>query len=216
MAHKSRINLYIPSLRPIKDKLPLNMMVSIWAVTVVIFTAAGMTTEHKLRNLSDALDSSRKALTDKQAEVAQLQEQHQGRKASPQLTEQMDQLTKELQGKRILSQHLKGQGIGQAQKYSEVMRDMAKFHSDKLWLTEMRFDELGISLRGYALNALAVPQWMAGLQQSPHFIGKEFAVMNIEDKNQQVIAFEINSVAVDMAAVETALNQVEVSTQEAQ
>jgi MSHA biogenesis protein MshI len=145
-------------------------------------------------------------LTDKQSQVSQLQTQHKSRKASVQLTEKLDQLTQELQGKRVLSQHLKGQSVPNEQRYSAVMLDMARYHDEQLWISEMRFDEVGVSLRGYALNALAVPQWMNKLQKSPFFVGKEFAVLNLEDRGDQVIAFEIDTVAMDLEALESQLD----------
>ncbi|MFT4925787.1 MAG: MSHA biogenesis protein MshI [Phenylobacterium sp.] len=206
MANKTRVNLYILSLRPVKEVLSLNMMVISWVVTAVLLTATAMVLNNNLAQLSGNLTASRTALTDKQAMVKLLEEEHKNRKASIRLTEELNQLSKELQGKRILSQHLKGQVVPVEQRYSAVMLDMARFHNDQLWISEMRFDELGVSLRGYALNALAVPEWMNKLQQSPFFVGKEFAVLNLEDQDDEVIVFEINSVAMDINAVESQLN----------
>lgn len=206
MSIKTRVNLYLPSLRPVKETLPLNLMVICWLSTAAILTVTGLVLQDTRTTLSQELRDSRKALTDKQSLVSDLQTRHQNRKASVQLTEKLDQLSKELQGKRVLSQHLKGQVVPDEQRYSAVMLDMARFHDDKLWISSMRFDEQGVSLRGYALNALAVPQWMDKLQQSPFFVGKEFAVLNLEDNDEQAIAFEINSVSVDMGAIESELN----------
>ena len=209
MSNKTRVNLYVPSLRPKKEKLALNMMVISWLSTTIVLAAIGFGLHHSAAGLADELASSRAALTNKQSEVSELQTLHQNRKASVQLTEKLDQLTQELKGKRILSQHLKGRRVPDEQRYSAVMLDIARFHDDTLWISEMRFDELGVSLRGYALEALAVPQWMGRLQQSPFFVGKEFAVLNLEDKDEQVIAFEINSVSMDLSALEAQLNATE-------
>lgn len=195
MALKSKVNLYLPSMRPIKEKLPLSMMVTIWAITFSVFGAIGGYLHYSYVDIAAALKQSTTELDVSKTELATLQTRHADFKPSPQLMTKLDRLTQELNGKRFLSQHLKGDSGPQSQNYSEVMRDLGRFHDDRLWLTKMRFDDQGVFLKGFAVDALAVPEWLNQLQQSEFFSGKSFALMNLKDDNRSMIAFEINTVA---------------------
>ncbi len=211
--HKITVNLYLPSMRPIKEKLPLSLMVFIWLVTLSICAAVGGFLHYRYIDIAQVLQQSTTELEVSKTELETLQARHADFKPSPQLMTKLERLTQELNGKRFLSQHLKGDSGPQMQHYSQVMLDLGRYHDERLWLTKMQFDDSGVLLKGYALDALAVPQWLNRLQQSPFFSGKSFAMMNLKHDKQQVIAFEINTVVKQtmddeqkMAAID-ALNQ---------
>ena len=144
--------------------------------------------------ISEQLAQSSMELNVSRTELEQLQARHADFKPSPQLMTKLDRLTQELNGKRFLSQHLKGNNLPNQHQYSQVMLDLGRLHDERLWITKMRFDEQGVFVKGFALSALAVPEWLDTLQQSEFFSGKSFALMNLEDKSDQLIAFEINTV----------------------
>lgn len=199
---KVRLNLYLPSMRPVKEKLPLNTMVSCWVVTALLMGGLSYyyyqdfeQIEAKRKQINLELDVSK-------TQLSTLEQRHADFKPSPRLMTELDRLTQELNGKRFLSQHLKGKSAPKEQRYSQVMVDLAKLHSDNLWVTDMRFEEEKVAIKGYALDALAVPRWLNELQQSPYFSGKSFALMNIKNESenplvaqQGVIEFEISTVA---------------------
>lgn len=195
MAHKSTVNLYLPSMRPIKEKLPLSLMVTIWCVTLVFIGSVGGYLHYSYIEIAKNLEQSTRELDVSQTELNTLQARHADFKPSPQLLTKLDRLTQELNGKRFLSQHLKGDSGPGVQNYSQVMLDMGRYHDERLWLTKMRFDDAGVFLKGFAVDALAVPEWLNKLQQSDYFSGKSFALMNLKHSEQQMIEFEINTVA---------------------
>jgi Tfp pilus assembly protein PilN len=158
----------------------------------------GLLQQNILTSLLGELRDSSAELVDRKMAVSQLQVKVKRHQPSALLREKLEQLTQELNGKRVLSEYLKGHEVPDGEKYSAVMEDVASFHDNQLWISEMRFDQLGISLKGYALNALAIPQWLDRLQQSPYFVGKEFTVLNLEDQDNKAIAFEINSISLEL------------------
>jgi MSHA biogenesis protein MshI len=195
MTNKIRVNLYLPSMRPIKEKLPLSMMVAVWALALLLVGSVGGYLHLSHTQLNEKLKESTKVLGVSKTALEMLEARHADFKPSPQLMTKLDRLSQELNGKRFLSQHLKGKAVPEKKRYSEVMLDMGRFHDDNLWITKMRFDEEGVFLKGFALNALAVPQWLNKLQESAFFSGKSFALMNMKNDNHNIIAFEINTVA---------------------
>ncbi|NQZ07121.1 MAG: PilN domain-containing protein [Algicola sp.] len=195
MANKTRVNLYLPSMRPVKEKLPLSLMIGCWVGSLVLVSLVFLYQHLEYTELTETLKQSTLELDVSKVELTQLETRHADYKPSPQLMTKLDRLSQELNGKRFLSQHLKGNAIPQEKKYSQVMLDLGRLHSNELWVTKMRFDEEGVFLKGFALDALAVPKWLNGLQQSPFFSGKSFALMNLKIEKQDLISFEINTVA---------------------
>lgn len=181
-------------------------MLLAWSLTVLLVGIIALMQQYTLGNLSDELVLGETQMLDSQGTLNQLIIQSRQHKASVLLTEKREQLKHELRGKRVLSEYLKGQEVAQTHRYSTVMEDMARLHGNKLWISEMRFDPLGMWVKGYALNAVAVPQWLDNLQQSPFFVGKEFAVFNLEDEDDKVIAFEINSRSHELQALQAQLD----------
>lgn len=199
---KVRLNLYLPSMRPIKEKLPLNTMVICWVIMSLMMGGLSFYFQHRFEQIDTQRRQASIELDVSKKELETLEQRHADFKPSPRLMTTLDRLTQELNGKRFLSQHLKGRAAPKEQKYSQVMVDLAKLHSNNLWVTDMRFEEDKVAIKGFALDALAVPKWLNELQQSPYFSGKSFALMNIKNEsenplvNQQgVIEFEISTVA---------------------
>jgi MSHA biogenesis protein MshI len=182
-------------MRPVKEKLPLSLMVGSWMGSLLLVSLVFFYQHSQYTQISETLKKSSLELKVSKIKLKQLETRHADYKPSPQLMTKLDRLSQELNGKRFLSQHLKGNAIPQEKKYSQVMIDLGRLHSNELWVTKMRFDEEGVFLKGFALDALAVPKWLNGLQQSPFFSGKSFALMNLKNDKQNLITFEINTVA---------------------
>jgi Tfp pilus assembly protein PilN len=195
MANKIRVNLYLPSMRPVKEKLPLSLVLNCWLFLSILVGAVGWLQHNTYEELAKELVESTDELNRSKEELTTLETRHADFKPSTQLLTKLDRLSQELNGKRFLSQHLTGKAVPNKQNYAQVMLDMGRLHDDKLWITSMRFEEQEVSIKGYALDALAVPSWLNGLQESEFFAGKSFAMMNLTNKKQDVIAFEINTVA---------------------
>lgn len=214
MPIKSKVNLYLPSMRPIKEKLPLSLMVTYW-ITALVMTGLFAGYQHySYIDVAKELEDSTRELDVSRTELETLQARHADFKPSPQLMTKLERLTQELNGKRFLSLHLKGDSGPESQTYSQVMLDMGRFHDERLWLTKMRFDDQGVFLKGFALDALAVPQWLNNLQQSEFFSGKSFALMNLKDGKNSMIAFEINTVAEEAMSDDEKLAAIKALTQE--
>lgn len=197
---KSRINLYLPSMRPVKEKLSLSTMVISWSAAAALLAGASYTVNSNYEAVQEQLEQVKLEFNVSKAELDTLEARHADYKPSPRLMTTLERLEQELNGKRFLSQHLRGRTAPIEQTYSQVMLDLARLHSDNLWVTNMNFEEDKVNIRGFALDALAVPSWLNGLQQSPYFSGKSFALMNLSNETnaQGLIEFEISTVAESM------------------
>ena len=197
MSNKVRLNLYLPSMRPVKEKLSLSTMLLSWAAMLVVMSALSFYVQNDHNQVAAAQKQSGIELQVSKAELTKLEQRHADFKPSPLLMTKLDRLTQELNGKRFLSQHLKGREMPVEQRYSQVMTDLARLHSNNLWVTHMRFEEDKVAINGFALDAMAVPDWLNQLQQSPYFSGKSFALMDLKNESpkQGVIEFQISTVA---------------------
>lgn len=193
---KSRINLYLPSMRPVKEKLSLSTMVLSWLATLALMAGAGYTVNSQYEVVQVELEQAQIEFDVSKAELDILEARHADYKPSPRLMTRLKRLEQELNGKRFLSQHLRGRTTPDEQAYSQVMLDLARLHSDNLWVTNMNFEQDKVHIRGFALDALAVPNWLNGLQKSQYFSGKSFALMNLSNETNEngLIEFEISTV----------------------
>lgn len=188
-------------MRPIKEKLSLTTMVVSWLATIALMAGASYTVNNQYENIQAQLEQVTLEFDVSKTELDTLEALHADYKPSPRLMTKLKRLEQELNGKRFLSQHLRGRTAPDEEAYSQVMLDLARLHTDSLWVTNMNFEQDKVYIRGFALDALAVPSWLNGLQQSPYFSGKSFALMNLsnemsnETNARGLIEFEISTVA---------------------
>ena len=184
-------------MRPVKEKLSLSTMVISWLATIALMAGASYTVNNQYEKVQARLEQVRLEFDVSKVELDTLEARHADYKPSPRLMTRLKRLEQELNGKRFLSQHLRGRTAPDEQTYSQVMLDLARLHTDSLWVTNMNFEEDSVNIRGFALDALAVPSWLNGLQQSPYFSGKSFALMNLSNETNArgLIEFEISTVA---------------------
>lgn len=184
-------------MRPVKEKLSLNTMVISWFATIALMAGASYTVNNQYEKIQADLAQVKLEFDVSKSELDTLEARHADYKPSPRLMTRLKRLEQELNGKRFLSQHLRGRTTPDEQTYSQVMLDLARLHTDSLWVTNMNFEQDRVNIRGFALDALAVPSWLNGLQQSPYFSGKSFALMNLsnETNDRGLIEFEISTVA---------------------
>ena len=95
-------------MRPVKEKLSLATMVIVWLVALIIMAGAGFTVQEQHLAVIQQLEQSKLELSVSKAELTTLEARHADYKPSPRLMTKLKRLEQELNGKRFLSQHLKG------------------------------------------------------------------------------------------------------------
>ena len=179
---KRTINLYHPSLKPKKERLPLSKVLwvnglafSVMLVTVVALNVFLNMTEEKIQQQTALINQIN-------GEINVLNDALEKKRDTKMLQQQLEQVNAKIQNRKQLLAYLEsGELSFDATKYGEVMDDLADYHDQNLWLTSINIDTQKIRLSGQTVAPSSIPVWLKNLQQSPFFQGKSFSSVKFDE-----------------------------------
>ncbi|MFK3866227.1 PilN domain-containing protein [Pseudoalteromonas rhizosphaerae] len=180
---KNRINFYQKSLRPRRDLMPLQSVLALWGIALFVIAISwggfalsvhfnqieAQQTELTLNEMSTQLQAVKAKLDEKQNK--------------DQFVKQLKKMEQEIAHKQQVFGYLEAAQTLSSMDYSQVMLDLARYHVASIWLTQVTFSEQTVTLKGQASQSAQLPIWLSSLKQSRYFAGKEFSVLEFEDKN---------------------------------
>lgn len=144
-----------------------------------------------------------------EALVQSLQERSQflaQRNANPELVDRLQQLERESTDKGRVLNVLSGKTLGNMAGFSTHLAALGRRHPDGLWLQQIRIGDGGrqMMIRGRAVNAALVPQFIGSLQSEPAFSGVSFERFEMKDKKDAAgpLSFTLESGCDDAATPE--------------
>jgi hypothetical protein len=177
-----QINLYNPALLPKPDPFSGKMiLITLSTLCVTLVLAYGVTAWLSSRAVAlEQLSSGR--LAQVQAEITRLSQEVTGRKASPQLTAELESLDALLAGRNEVISVLKSGALGDTKGVSEYFRAFARQTVDGLWLTGFTVVGAGndISIEGRAMRAELVPIYIQRLRHEDALRGHGFATLSVQ------------------------------------
>ena len=184
---KNRINLYLPELRPQKDPLSLLKLLIISGVVLSIMLVASSILTTQVLQVKKALKAEQLRAEQQQTSLGQLQVQLEQKQNKSKFAQDLKIIESEIAHKRLMFDFISARSKADAVYFANVMTDLARFHDNRIWLTEFKISHGNIKLAGVAQNASALPHWLDGLKQSDFFSGQSFSVMEFEQKNNTVL-----------------------------
>jgi len=180
---KNRINFYQKSLRPRRDLLPLQGVLALWGIALFVIAISwggfalsayfnqlkAQQSESTLNEISNQLQVVKAKLDEKQNK--------------DQFVKQLKKIEQEIAHKQQVFGYLDDAQTLSSMDYSQVMLDLARYHVANIWLTQITFSEQTMTLKGQASQSAKLPIWLSSLKQSRYFAGKEFSVLEFEDKD---------------------------------
>jgi Tfp pilus assembly protein PilN len=185
---RQQLNLVNPALLPPKPFFQFRSMALALAVLVCVLAAFSALIFSRVSMYEQSAALSEQRATVEKAQVAALEEKSGKRQISAQVAD--EQLAVEAEKQRLevlagqiaqLGGQLGGQPGGQqiARSRADVLYALARRPAEGLWLTGVEVQGERIALDGMALNASAIPVWLAQLQESPVFAGQRFGGIEI-------------------------------------
>lgn len=108
-----------------------------------------------------------------------------------------DQLKAEVESNEKLIELVKLTSIGTTKGFHQALQDLSEFHLNGVWLSEIKLQEGGsdILLRGGAVSADKIPEYLASLEKGVAFKGVPFKVIQLKrgDDQSQIIEFLLSS-----------------------
>lgn len=176
-----QINLFNPAFRKQKALFAAPVLAAGLGAVVVVIGVAAALGQYEVRKLEREVADSRALLTKRQAAQVAAATQFAPRQKDPGIDGQVTRTQAEIEALRQADGILRGGGIGNNAGYAPYFRAFAQQAVPGVWLTGLRIVGAGndIEVRGRALQAGAIPGYIAQLQGKPAFHGKTFAALSI-------------------------------------
>lgn len=180
MSHE--INLYDASLRAVRDPFSLRTL-----VIAVVVCAGFILGGHLLAR--DQVSAARAAAAAREASVLALSSKLvedtkalSGRSADEQLQQRLDAYQADLRRLQLVSGQISDVLKDQAKPFADVLRALARRHTDGVWLMSVEISRgAALSrLQGLATHEALIPDYISGLRQEAALAGLSFAHLNIE------------------------------------
>lgn len=188
---KTRVNLYLPHLRPIKEILPLNQSITIIVSTVVLMVISilGLTYMNNSINsnnmvLKNTLRITESMLSDKVSELSALTSN------TPLIKEIELVKLKISEKKKILGTLEKEIKVNSG--FSKLFSGLATIKMHNVWLTDIATKNGQLNFGGRALNSSDIPRWVKELESSSVLNGLKFSNLSIE-REDEIVSFRLHN-----------------------
>ena len=194
---KSRINLYLPELRPVKEVLSLkhSMSYMVLSVFILVLAIAGTTylnQQLKAENIrfQNELTLQESILAEKTNELAAVTTN------SPVLNDIKQVKAKTAEKKVDLSSLNKvfKENVG----FSGLFEGLTTIKVNDVWLTIIESRNGKLSFSGSALKSQTVPRWVEALEQSSALNGHSFSGLEIQ-REDNLIHFTLQNIGSEIA-----------------
>lgn len=177
-----QINLFNPIFR--KQKKYFSSVTMLQAMAIICLGCALLVADAMRRTsaLTAQARTTEAALAARQARLAEVKVQYAPRARSTTLGADIAEAQETLAMLQNASATIARGGFGDVTGFSPYFRALARQSLDGVWLTGVEINSGGerIGLRGNALEASLVPQYMARLAQEPVMKGKAFGKLDIQ------------------------------------
>ena len=188
---KTRINLYLPQLRPVKEVLSLKQSLSyifacIVIVIVVITSLSYMCVQIESKNtqLRKTLMVEQNILTDKVNELAAVT-------VNTPLLKDIELVKIKIVEKKKVLAVLKNEfedNIG----YSAIFSGLTSIEMNDIWLTRIASKQGQLNFSGSALRSRDIPRWVNTLESSSVFGGLKFSHLDIK-RQDKILKFTLSN-----------------------
>jgi len=176
---KTRINLYLPHLRPVKEFLSLKQSVSYMLMSIALMMLLGF----GLGYMNDALNTANGVLKQKLAVQQGLLTQRANELATvtvnTPLVKEIAFVKSEIKEKKkvlaVLDTEYKG-NVG----FSPIFDGLASVQMTNTWLTRITSKKGLLNFGGRALHSQDIPRWVNALELSSVFSGMRFSHLEIK------------------------------------
>lgn len=157
---KQQVNLYHPSLRPVKPLLTSSRVLSV--MTFIFILAVATQLHYKYQDY--ILGINNKLLTAEQqrltAHTAELMAKIRAQQPNQRLLNQTYRLEIEVNSHRRLLDEFRQRGNIDELNLTPILYELSEIHQEGLWLTRITVAPLDVSLHGATNKPALIPQWI--------------------------------------------------------
>ena len=111
------------------------------------------------------------------------------------LVAKLAQLKAILANKQELVAHLALVDNDAGHGFANVMAELSEFHQSGIRVNQVKLTPASVTLRGEALHAELVPQWLTGFEDASFLVGMRFADFSIHTNDDNITVFNVSTTA---------------------
>lgn len=190
---KSRVDLYVDTLKPKYELFTLGTCLVIWGATLLFIGVGVWWSKAQFNQTVRDSQYIENSYQSKKNVVDTLTSERDSRQRDQQLVMTIEELQKQLSGREAILAELEKQEQLKTQVFSLLMLDLATNQQDDLWLTRIRAEEQDLLMVGGASTSSSLPKWVSKLQNAQYFSGKQFDAAKLYRDEQDSLVFEIGT-----------------------
>jgi len=190
---KTRINLYIPELRPIRKRLTLFRMMICWGGLLGLLLVSGGALKLVSLQRTQAQLQLQEQLQTIAVQTTALNTQLQARHLDVVLEHELALRKEEIKAKQQLQSHLQQMGTLQNQGFSSWLYDLANARTPEIALQSFEIENDQLRLQGEASSNDAVPAWISHFAQYPTLRNRTFSALQVARQKSGALQFSLES-----------------------
>lgn len=190
---KIRINLYLPELHPIIQRLTLSRMLMLWLACLAVATGVSLGGKVLLWRQEARLPLMKQQVTQLDANKKQLEETLVQRHPASFLEQELKNRTEEYQGKKLLLEHIDELGQLENHGFSPWLHDLSQSHRPDIQIQSFTVENSQIRLEGVSTGNDAVPAWISSFRDYPQLRDRIFTALQMQRDKSGLLKFTLES-----------------------
>jgi len=190
---KLTINLLQPELMPEKVLLTLPRVVSVWCLVLFIMVGWAVQTNYTQHSLKEKLSGLKQENSKYSNQLSTLTTQLAARKVDSKLADKLTTIKLLMSNKQALHAKLTNPNKTYVAGFAAAMDDLAQLHHQDIRLEAININNDNMTFTGLALTPEAVPEWLAGFENSVLLSGKSFSRFKLSENDQNITEFMVSS-----------------------
>jgi len=190
---KLTINLLQPELMPEKVLLTLPRVVSVWCLVLFIMVGWAVQTNYTQHSLKEKLSGLKQENSKYSNQLSTLTTQLAARKVDSKLADKLTTIKLLMSNKQALHAKLTNPNKTYVAGFAAAMDDLAQLHHQDIRLEVININNDNMTFTGLALTPEAVPEWLAGFENSVLLSGKSFSRFKLSENDQNITEFMVSS-----------------------
>jgi len=182
---KTRINLYVKKLKPVKEKLPLTMsLTAVVSVSCLMLMIVGgvyglshLESQHQ-QQLNSTLSNEQAKLAQQAAILGEIND-------NQQLLDQIESVKHKIKNKKRILVAL-NRNLERDNGFTQLLLALAQVSDRNVWLTHITSQQGLLTLSGSARSSSDIPLWVERLNQAELLKGHSFAALSMERDNDGI------------------------------
>lgn len=176
---RQQINLYQERFHPRRLWLSANQVATAALLLLVVGTAWSLLLIYQLDAAADrkiAIEADRASLS---AELAAANAELTRLLGDDRIVRQIESTARQIAARKKILNFVNDNRFGSGQGFSRYLVALARLHIDDIWLSQIKFGQDFVEIRGSALDAGRVPGYFERFSEEPVFVGNRFDLFRV-------------------------------------